>query len=244
MESITRDEVRRLLSEVAARDQRTIGVTDMLAWYQDLNFAGVTYLQASEALGYYYGTYWQAQLPSQRYRATAPILIEIIKKRRRDRLEELEFRYVPGDPDEPVDVYLARLRKQIGAVADGGPAPEPVGQLKARRMKELTSGIAMKTVVPEEVKEALGRRRHPALGVMCPKCAAPRNQMCKRGDGAPLGYRTHPSRVDVWATEVAPCPQCRAGVGDVCRDPDTQDPYRNGAHLPRVKVAESAEEAA
>lgn len=239
--TITLEEVRDLVKQIVIRDQRFGVEFDLAAWFQDLNYAQVSYQAALEALVHYYTKVWPEQPPEQRFRATAPELIAIVRKQRRERLAETEFVYVPGDPDEPTPVYLARLRSQIAAVADGNPVPEIARLVRSRPVKELVSGLVPKTVIPEEIRKGLGRRRHPALAYMCPKCGTPAQKLCVRDDGKPLEYRTHPSRVDVWAIETVGCPQCRAGAGQGCRDSNL-NPYPHGAHTPRVQEAEKEEQ--
>jgi hypothetical protein len=52
------DDISDILAMCAARDQRTVGRADVLAWWQDLNEAQVTKTDAEAAISRYYAVEW------------------------------------------------------------------------------------------------------------------------------------------------------------------------------------------
>jgi hypothetical protein len=123
-ETITYDEVGEFLALAAARDQRTVGDADILAWYSDLNAARVNARAAQAALTHYYAVIAPKFDPERRHRINAPDLLAIIRKARADRLGTGAL-VDDGDPDETPEQFLARKRATEQAVADGRIAPPP-----------------------------------------------------------------------------------------------------------------------
>lgn len=243
-ETISMDEVTALLKAAAARDQRTVDAIDTLAWYQDLNTARVHYRDASAALSDYYVNVWPRQDAKQRFRATAPVLIEIVREIRKKRLAESDFCYEPQHHDESGWEYSRRLRAQIAAVADGRQPEQPAGRvLKPRPVAELVASVAAARALPPEIVEILKPRRNPARTVTCPYCKAVKGSPCRNGAGRDLpGGALHPSRTEVWTIAVAPCPLCRAPAGEVCQE--LGKPYPHGCHPSRIESATETQESA
>jgi hypothetical protein len=224
---MNRAEVSALLSTAAVYDRRTIGDVDIEGWMSFMEH--VSFDQAHAAV--------LAHYRETRDWLTPDDVLHRIQQERNRRITESDFTYVPSDPDEPPALYLARLRAQLAAVADGRPIPAAAQALKARPVRELISGVARTTVIPREVKEVLGKRRHPALGMSCPRCRVPSGQVCLSGTGQPLGVRLHPSRLDAWAVVTVPCPECRSTVAAGCLE--LGQPYPHGAHQVRLELAEA-----
>lgn len=176
-ETITFEQVGHLLGLAAARDQRTTGDADALAWHADLNAAGITYRAASDALSRFYVD--QAAIPvDKRYRATTPDIIAIARKIRAERLEGFVYEPPPGDTDPH---YLERLKQQRAAVADGlRPADPTRGAIEGtpRPVAALTGAIGRD--IPEEVAAV---KRPGPLGIDCPKCRAPIGRPCRLPGG-------------------------------------------------------------
>lgn len=113
---MTRDEVVDLLSLAAARDRRTVGKADVMAWHQDIG--DLPFADAREAIGIHFreSTDW-----------LMPAHVRRIVARLRD-----ERGGVPGpglspaipdaDPDD-VPAYLAAVREQRTRAADGHEVP-------------------------------------------------------------------------------------------------------------------------
>lgn len=232
-ETITLPEVGELLALAAARDQRTTGVADNVAWWQDLNAARVSFADASLALTRYYAEVWPKQDPKRRFRATAPALIEIIRDIRKQRFELANFVYEP-DPDETGAQYVARLRGQLRAVGNGYAPAHSTAELSPRPVAALVAGIADTKALPAEITDVLAPRRTGARSVRCPKCSAEPRIRCTNDNGKPMAA-PHPSRIDAHAVQTTDCPECYAAAGDGCRE--MGEPYRGGAHPGRVKAA-------
>jgi hypothetical protein len=223
---VNRAEVKALLTLAALYDRRPVGDTDLAAWTPLM--AEVPFDQAEAAV--------RAHYAETRFWLTPDDVLRRIREERNRRIDESDFVYVPSDPDEPPGVYLSRLRAQLTAVANGLPVPPQAQALRARPMKELISGLASGTVIPDEVRNVLERRRHPALGLTCPACRATPGDVCQSGQGTPLATRVHPSRVDNWAVTAVPCPDCRVPVRTGCLE--LGHPYPHGAHKGRVEAAQ------
>lgn len=188
---ITYEDASTLLGLAAARDQRTVGRADILAWHADLSAAGLTRADAETALTAFYQEMARRQ-PQDRYRATAVDLIDIAKRARRERVANLRY---DGDPDETPEQYLARLRARTAALADGRIGPDTglralgPGTPDPRLLRELA---AVGHDVPDD--DASGSRRPVRVGpltVACPACLAPLGRHC-RSNGSP---RTVPHAV-------------------------------------------------
>lgn len=181
---ITYEDASTLLGLAAARDQRTVGRADVLAWHADLTAAGLTRNDAEAALTVFYQEMANRQ-PKDRYRATAVDLIDIAKRARRERVANLRY---DGDPDETPQQYLTRLRARTAALADGRIQPDTglralnPGGPDPRLIRELA---AIGHDVPDD--EATGSRRPVRIGpltVTCPACLAPLGRHC-RSNGHP-----------------------------------------------------------
>jgi hypothetical protein len=181
---ITFEDASTLLGLAAARDQRTVGRADILAWHADLSAAGLTRHDAETALTAFYQEMANRQ-PQDRYRATAVDLIDIAKRARRERVANLRY---DGDPDETPQQYLNRLRARTAALADGRIQPDTglralgPGTPDPRLIRELST---IGHDVPGE--DAPGSRRPVRVGpltVPCPACGAPLGRHC-RSNGHP-----------------------------------------------------------
>lgn len=181
---ITFEDASTLLGLAAARDQRTVGRADILAWHADLSAAGLTREDAENALTVFYQEMANRQ-PKDRFRVTAVELIDIAKRARRERVANLRY---DGDPDETPQQYLARLRARTAALADGRIGPDTglralgPGTPDPQLLRELA---AVGHDVPDD--DAPGSRRPVRVGpltVPCPACKAPLGRHC-RSNGAP-----------------------------------------------------------
>jgi hypothetical protein len=201
IESITVEDVGKALAMAAARDQRTVGEGDIFAWYDDLNAAGVTFPDVRAALTRFYVE--QSTLEKdQRFRVTTPDVIRMVRKIRADRLEN--FLYEPGDPDEPGEVFAARKRQQLAAVASGK-APAPTARLAleggpAPKVLEALRGV-LRAVPDDDADEPVPTPLKPQVGAMtveCPRpdCKALVGRQCKHPNGK-LRKKPHPARITV-----------------------------------------------
>lgn len=182
-ETISFEDVGMLLGLAAARDQRTTGDADALAWHADLNAAGINYEDAQAALTRFYSHYMARLQPEDRRRVTTPDVISIARKLRSERLENFIY---DGDPDESPAQYLARLRNQIEATASGrqqptggipalGGGPHPsVANILAGAFREVPADD------DEESAEDVSSVRRPGpLGYDCPECKAAAGRPCR-----------------------------------------------------------------
>lgn len=181
---ITLEDASTLLGLAAARDQRTVGRADILAWHADLTAAGLTRTDAENALTVFYQEMATRQ-PKDRYRVTAVDLIDIAKRARRERVANLRY---DGDPNETPEQYLTRLRARTAALADGRIGPDTglrvlgPGAPDPRLLRELA---AVGHDVPGD--DTVGSRRPVRVGpltVACPACLAPLGKHC-RSNGHP-----------------------------------------------------------
>lgn len=186
---ITYEDAAELLALAAARDQRTVGKADLLAWQADLNAAGVTRADAEAALVEFYARHTPSQEPERRYRVTTPDVISIARRLRRDRLEN--FVYEPN-PDETPQQYLARLRDQIAAVASGQQAA-PIAAPALEGAPHPSVALAAAGVGREVPGEPATVRRPGPHSVTCPKCQAPVGRPCRLPDGKKRDV-PHPAR--------------------------------------------------
>ncbi|MFI5739124.1 hypothetical protein ACIA9I_12215 [Streptomyces anulatus] len=180
---ITFEEAGRLLGLAAARDQRTVGDADVLAWHADLNAANVTFQVAEQALTRFYARDMASLEPDQRRRVTTPDIIGIARKIRAERVADFVYEPPPGDTDPH---YLQRLRNQLEATANGErpAAPERLALPSGtpRDMKALTNliGREVPDEEPEEQSDEVAAIRRPGpLGVDCPICKAAIGRPCK-----------------------------------------------------------------
>lgn len=177
-ETITFEEVGMLLALAAARDQRTTGDADGLAWHADLNAAGITFGDGQAALTRFYSHHMARLRPEDRRRITTPDVISIARKLRAERLENFVYE---GDPDETPAQYLARLRAQIEATASG--RLHPIGDqpaLEGGPHPKVAGALAdIGREVPAEDNPVDSVRRAGPLGIDCPACKAPVGQPCR-----------------------------------------------------------------
>lgn len=176
---ITFEDASTLLGLAAARDQRTVGRADVLAWHADLTAAGLTRTDAENALTDFYQEMASRQ-PKDRYRVTAVDLIDIAKRARRERVANLRY---DGDPDETPEQYLARLRARTTALADGRIGPNTglralgPGTPDPRLLRELeTIGHDVPGDDPTSSRRPV---RVGPLTVPCPACQAPLGKHCR-----------------------------------------------------------------
>lgn len=180
---ITYEDASTLLGLAAARDQRTVGRADILAWHADLTAAGLTRADAEQALTVFYQEMAGRQ-PQDRYRVTAVDLIDIAKRARRERVANLRY---DGDPDETWQQYLTRLRARTAALADGRIGPDTgvralgPGGPDPRLLRELT---AVGHDAPDDTTTSRRPVRVGPLTVECPACKAPLGRHC-RSNGHP-----------------------------------------------------------
>lgn len=203
---ITFEDAGQLLGLAAARDQRTVGDADALAWHSDLNAAGISYSDAEAALTRFYAVEMAGLEPDQRRRVTTPDVISIARKIRTERLANFIYEPPPGDEDPN---YLQRLRGQLEATASGEtPALTERPALEggpSDRLAEILSGIGRK--VPDEPgeeppAEVAEVRRPGPIGIACPVCHAAIGRPCKveipGGERKPRELRKpHAARVRV-----------------------------------------------
>lgn len=241
-ETITQEQINSLLKAAAARDQRTIGAADILAWWQDLNLAAVRYADASEAVARYYAIHWPRQAPAERFRLTSPVLIELVREIRKARHVAADFLYEPVQGETGAE-YAARLQGQLRAVGDGAKPAHTMAEIGMNpegqeKLKELISGIAQRRALPPEIAEVLDRARPAGSQISCPNCHAKPGRKCSSAStGKPMD-RLHDSRIAGWAILCEACPDCRAAIGDTCRE--LGQPYRDHAHKARIDAARQA----
>lgn len=183
--TITYEDAGRLLGLAAARDQRTVGDADILAWHADLNAAGVSYADAEAALTRFYAVEMASLKAEDRRRVTTPDVIGIARKLRSERLANFVYEPPPGDNDPH---YLQRLRGQIEATAsgqrpalteqpalEGGPHPD---------VAKVLAGIGQSVPDDESAATELDSVRRPGpLGAVCPKCSAAIGRPCRTPGG-------------------------------------------------------------
>lgn len=233
-EAITINEVVGLLEQITARDQRTSGDADLTTWWHDLNAGGVSYRDAQQAANYYYAVVWPAQKEQDRYRLTAPKIIELVGRVHRERLENFVYQPVPGETGAE---FVANYNRQRNAVASGEvpPVPSIAQALKPRPVAALVAGVAAARVLPPEIAEVITRRRPPATSIRCPACNARPAERCRAAGTSRELTQLHPSRLEAHATAAAACPTCEAAPGDPCRE--YGQTYRGGAHRARIEAA-------
>lgn len=191
---ISYEEAGRLLALAAARDQRTVGDADVLAWHADFNAASLSYADADAALTRFYAVEMASLKTEDRRRVTTPDVISIARKIRSERLANFVYDPPPGGDDPH---YLARLRGQIEATAtgrrlaltelpvlEGGPHPTVAKAL---------AGIGQNVSDEEATDADVGSvRRSGPLGNACPKCSAAIGRPCRTPGGKERA--AHPAR--------------------------------------------------
>lgn len=200
-EIISLDEIGALLEQIAARDQRTTGETDVTAWWNDLNTARITYSDAQAAVNYFHAVVQPAQKEADRYRLTSVKLIEMVRKVRAERLENFVYQPTPGETGAE---FIANYHRQRRAVAAGlqPPAPSITQALHPRPVAELVAGVAAARALPPEIAEAIERRRPHGTEVRCPVCGAPPRTRCRAVTGKRIRELStiHPTRIQLAET--------------------------------------------
>ncbi|MFJ2110559.1 hypothetical protein ACIOEX_01300 [Streptomyces sp. NPDC087850] len=182
---ISYEEVGMLLGLAAARDQRTVGEADNLAWHADLNAANVTYPVAEQALTRFYAKEMASLEPDQRRRVTTPDIIGIARKIRAERVVDFIYEPPPGDEDPH---YLQRLRRQLADTANGDRPAVPdrpaIASAAPRDMKALVDLVGRSVPGDDEAADeaVVAIRRPGPLGVECPTCHAAIGRACKAGE--------------------------------------------------------------
>lgn len=185
---ITYEQAGELLGLAAARDQRTVGDADILAWHDDLNAAQITYDDARAALARYYAIDMPALAAEDRRRITSPALIATARKVRDERLQNYVFE--PHADETPTEA-IARRRREIAAVADGRlPAPSNAPALKGGPHPEVAAALAGVGALPPTPAGASPARPRSPLSVPCPVCRARLGIQCKdpRGRNRPTPH--------------------------------------------------------
>lgn len=176
---ITLEDAGYLLGLAAARDQRTVGDADVLAWQADLSAAGLTRTNAEQALTVFYQEMASRQ-PKDRFRVTAVDLIDIAKRARRERVANLRY---DGDPDESWQQYLERLRARTAALADGRIGPDTGLRALGPGTPDLRLLRELETVGHDVPGDTPNSSRRPVrvgpLTVPCPACQAPLGKHCR-----------------------------------------------------------------
>lgn len=179
---ITYEEAGRLLALAAARDQRTVGDADVLAWHADFNAAGLSYADADAALTRFYAVEMASLKTEDRRRITTPDVISIARKIRNERLANFVYEPPPGDDDPN---YLARLRGQLEATANGRrPALTERPALEGGPHPDVAKFLAaIDKTLPDEDGETSSVKRPGPLGTGCPKCQAAIGRPCRTPGG-------------------------------------------------------------
>lgn len=105
---MTPEQTVDLLSLIAARDRRTVGKTDVMAWHTDVGDLAFEDCREAVALHFRESTDWL--MPAH--------VRQLVRRIRDDRLRNADKVVPPADPDDPA-AYLAALRAQTRALADG-----------------------------------------------------------------------------------------------------------------------------
>lgn len=181
IEHIDLEETSEVLALAAARDQRTVGEADILAWHADLNAGRVTRNDAVAALTRFYAVEMAGLEPDERRRVTTPDVISLARKIRNERLENFLYEPPSGDSDPQ---YLARLRGQIAEVMDGRRTPlaalPPMEGGPAPKVLALLAGIGeMPDMGDDKPAETSPVKRPGPLGVRCPTCQAAIGRPCR-----------------------------------------------------------------
>lgn len=125
------DEMVDLLSLISARDNRTVGRTTVLAWLEDIG--DLAFNDCREAVTRHFRESTEWLMP-----AAVRRLVRIV---RAERLQG--FQYVPVEGDDDPKVYLAALREQREAVADGRREAAPAieaAKPRAEAVRAIVSG--------------------------------------------------------------------------------------------------------
>jgi hypothetical protein len=129
---MTPDEVLDLLTLIAVRDNRTVGKTTAIVWHEDIGDLAFADCREAVARHFRESTDWLMPATVRR----------LVKQLRTRRLEG--FQYVPVEGDDNTAVYLASLRAQREAVADGhreaAPAELEAPKPHAEKVRALVAG--------------------------------------------------------------------------------------------------------
>jgi hypothetical protein len=109
---MTRSEIALLLGACAARDQRTIGETDVLAWHEDIG--DLDFEDARAAVSQHYRESTERIMPAHIRR-----LVRIIRDRRR--ATNVVSTLPPGkcEDDPERDARIARNKQKLSAIMSG-----------------------------------------------------------------------------------------------------------------------------
>lgn len=189
---MNREEVAKLITEIAAVDHRSFSDADVLTWHNYVS--DIDYDDARAAV--------------HEHRRTNPNWLEIahvvtgVKALREKRARESETTYEPV-PDESVAEYLKRRASLSRAAASGNVIPlRP--ELPAGRPAQVPLEIAQ---IVRDLRES---HHHPALRVRCPWCGAAPESWCERFTGATRASRKtvpgfyHPARAEASGVRFVP----------------------------------------
>ncbi|MFZ3473139.1 hypothetical protein ACODT3_10605 [Streptomyces sp. 4.24] len=191
-----------LLGLAAARDQRTVGDADNLAWHDDLNTAGISYDDARAAITRFYAVEMAGLEPDERRRVTTPDVISLAKKIRNARLENFLYEPPPGDDDPN---YLTRRRGQISDIVEGRRTPltalPPMAGGPDPKVAAAIEGAFRTIPAPDkEPGDTPTVKRAGPLGVACPTCRAAIGRPCRapsRNDKPGRERAAHSARTTV-----------------------------------------------
>jgi hypothetical protein len=127
---MTPDEVLDLLTLIAVRDNRTVGRTTAVVWHEDIG--DLAFADCREAVGRHFRESTDWLMP-----ATVRRLVKAIRAERLN-----GFQYVPVEGDDNTRVYLAALREQRAAVADGRREADPVIEAAAPRAEDVRAIVS------------------------------------------------------------------------------------------------------
>ncbi|WP_263165444.1 hypothetical protein [Streptomyces sp. SCSIO ZS0520] len=170
---MTPTEAARLLLHASAFDNRQPSEAAATAWSAALPDIPAD-ADSLAAVARYYGT--PPARPGERLWIQPHDVRTLRQQIRDERLTGFRYEPVPGD-DQPA-VYLAALKQQRAAVADGHRPPaidRPA--LPGPTMAEVLGGNWPMPPAPSE--DAPVPRAHGPLGVICPACGAPIGRPCK-----------------------------------------------------------------
>lgn len=253
IEHIDIEETSEALALAAARDQRTVGEADILAWHADLNAGRITRNDAVAALTRFYAVEMAGLEPDERRRVTSPDVISLARKIRNERLENFLYEPPPGNSDPH---YLARLRGQIAEVMDGrrtplaalpagDPGPKMLALLPGIGQMPDLGGDKQRPVEAELIDEV---RRSGPLGLVCPTCQAAIGRPCKTPGATekqPLGkprLKPHNARLRAASGRDSQTPEQRAAEEQRIRDMSARHLARQQTE-PEIHDAEIVEEA-
>ncbi|TGZ14698.1 hypothetical protein DV517_61810 [Streptomyces sp. S816] len=92
--------------------------------------------------------------------------------------------------------------------------------------------------MPDSLRTALTRPKHPATTTPCPGCHAAPGARCTTPRGRTL-TDPHPSRAALWARTTATCPECQAEPGTACRTASGEPMPERVIHHRRYQQAET-----